>query len=137
MAYGPLAISRKHVLGEHHSRCDAIETVPVYLNDRAGELLGEVDESMGKYADAFLFRLSEEMCKKLSAGHFTYSFEFEHVEAQDDGSSRRRLRLIAVFLTARKGYTKPLPKRGEGSEAAIAAKAAEMAQAAELLDQQA
>lgn len=134
MAYGPLALSRKHVLGEYYSRCDAIESVPVYLNDTSGELLGQVDESMGKYADAYLFHLSEDMCKKLSAGHFTYSFDFERVEEEEDAPPRRRVRLKSVFLTARKGYTKPLPKRGEGSEAAIAAKAAEAAETAETVE---
>ncbi|MBX7054458.1 MAG: hypothetical protein K1X36_05840 [Pyrinomonadaceae bacterium] len=114
MAYGPLALSRRHVLGEYYSRCEAIESVPVYLNDPAGEVIGHVDESMGKYADAFLFHLSEDMCKKLSAGHYTYSFEFENI---DPGSSAagRRFRLLAVMLTARKGYTRPLPKRGEAA----------------------
>ena len=121
MAYGPLALSRRHVLGEHYLRCETIESVPVYLNDMTGEVIGHVDESMGKYADAFLFHLSEEMCKKLSAGHFTYSFEFENVDTVPPAAGRR-FRLVAVVLTARKGYAKPLPKRGEGSEADLAEK---------------
>ena len=135
MAYGPLALSRKHVLGEHYLRCDAIESVPVYLNDTAGEVLGHVDESMGKYADAYLFHLSEDMCKKLSAGHFTYSFEFENVETEVPAAGRRRMRLVTVMLTARKGYAKPLPKRGEGSEADLAAKAAKAAEMVETVEQ--
>ncbi len=116
MAYGPLAIARRHVLGEYYSRCDAIETVPVYLNDETGEKVGEADESMGKYADAFLFHLSEEMCKKLSAGHFTYSFDMENVKDEEDDEPKRRVRLNSILLTPRKGYTKPLPKRGESVE---------------------
>jgi hypothetical protein len=117
MAYGPLALARRHVLGEYYSRCDAIESVPVYMNDDEGELIGKADESMGKYADAFLFHLSEELCKKLSAGHFTYSFDLENVEEEDEAEvPRRRVRLNSILLTPRKGYAKPLPKRSENNE---------------------
>lgn len=119
MAYGPLALSRRHVLGEHYLRCEAIESVPVYLNDIGGEVLGHVDESMGKYADAFLFHLTEETCKKLSAGHYTYSFEFEKADTGSPAAGRRS-RLLAVILTARKGYARPLPKRGDAAAASAA-----------------
>ena len=122
MAYAPIALSRRHVLGEYYSRCDAIESVPVYLEAPDGELLGQVDESMGKYADAFLFHLSEDFCKKLSAGHFTCSFDFEKVE-ETEGAPRRRIKLNSITLIPRKAYAKPLPKRGDGHAAEAAAKA--------------
>ncbi len=123
MAYSPIALSRRHVLGDYYSRCDAIESVPVYLDGTDGELLGQVDESMGKYADAFLFHLSEEFCKKLSAGHFTCSFDFEKVE-ETDGPVRRRIKLNSITLIPRKAYAKPLPKRSDGHAAEVAAAAA-------------
>ena len=116
MAYAPIALSRRHVLGEYYSRCDAIESVPVYLEAPDGELLGHVDESMGKYADAFLFHLSEDFCKKLSAGHFTCSFDFEKVE-EAEGTPRRRIKLNSITLIPRKAYAKPLPKRGDAPAA--------------------
>ena len=40
-----------------------------------------------------------------------------------------------MMLTARKGYAKPLPKRGEGSEADLAAKAAKAAEMVETVEQ--
>jgi hypothetical protein len=123
MAYSPIALSRRHVLGDYYSRCDAIESVPVYLDGTDGELLGQVDESMGKYADAFLFHLSEDLCKKLSAGHFTCSFDFEKVE-ETDGPVRRRIKLNSITLIPRKAYAKPLPKRSDGHAAEVAAIAA-------------
>ena len=122
MAYAPIALSRRHVLGEYYSRCDAIESVPVFLDAPDGELLGQVDESMGKYADAFLFHLSEDFCKKLSAGHFTCSFDFEKVE-ETDGPVRRRIKLNSITLIPRKAYAKPLPKRSDGHAAEVAANA--------------
>ena len=125
MAYAPIALSRRHVLGEYYSRCDAIESVPVYLDAPDGELLGQVDESMGKYADAFLFHLSEDLCKKLSAGHFTCSFDFEKVE-DTDGAVKRRIKLNSITLIPRKAYAKPLPKRGDGHAAEAAAAAAQV-----------
>ena len=124
MAYAPIALSRRHVLGEYYSRCDAIESVPVYLDAPDGELLGQVDESMGKYADAFLFHLSEDLCKKLSAGHFTCSFDFEKVE-DTDGAVKRRIKLNSITLIPRKAYAKPLPKRGDGHAAEAVAASAE------------
>lgn len=120
MAYAPIALSRRHVLGEYYSRCDAIESVPVFLDVLDGELLGQVDESMGKYADAFLFHLSEDFCKKLSAGHFTCSFDFEKVE-EIEGPVRRRIKLNSITLIPRKAYAKPLPKRSDGHAAEVAA----------------
>ncbi len=121
MAYAPIALSRRHVLGEYYSRCDAIESVPVFLDAPDGELLGQVDESMGKYADAFLFHLSEDFCKKLSAGHFTCSFDFEKVEGIDGAAPRRRIKLNSITLIPRKAYAKPLPKRGDGHAADVPA----------------
>ena len=128
MAYSPIALSRRHVLGEYYSRCDAIESVPVYLDAPDGELLGQVDESMGKYADAFLFHLSEDLCKKLSAGHFTCSFDFEKVE-ETDGALRRRIKLNSITLIPRKAYAKPLPKRSDGHAVEAANAKGEVAEA--------
>jgi hypothetical protein len=135
MSFGPIAISRRHVLGDLYARCDAIESVPVYMDNVEGELLGHVDEGLGHYADAFRFHLSEDICKKLSAGHFTYSFNYEHTEDGEKDRGRRRIKLNAVLLNARKGYAKPVPKT-KASAAAKEAAPAETA-AVEAAEQQA
>ncbi|MDM7922461.1 MAG: hypothetical protein QUS14_09180 [Pyrinomonadaceae bacterium] len=109
MTCSPLAVSRRHVLGDLYAQCDRIESIPVYMNDNGGEVLGTVDESLGHYADAFLFRLSEEICKKLSSGHFIYSFNYDYA-ATDAPSGRRRIRLSSISLTGRPAYAKPVPK---------------------------
>jgi hypothetical protein len=114
MTYGPLSLSRRHVLGDLYARCDAIESVPVFMDNSEGEMLGYVDESLGHYADAFCFHLSEDVCKKLSAGHFTYSFEYDLAD-DAEAAARRRVKLSRIILTARKGYAKPVPKSKAGA----------------------
>jgi hypothetical protein len=86
--------------------------VPVYLNDAAGEKLGFADESLGKYADAFTFHLPEEVCKRLAGGQYLYSFDYHFSESAAKAASpaRRRIKLISIFLTMRKGYDKPVPR---------------------------
>lgn len=121
MSFGPIAISRRHVLGDLYARCDAIESVPVYMDNVEGEPLGHVDEGLGHYADAFRFHMDEDICKKLSAGHFTYSFNYEHTDDGETDRGRRRIKLNAILLNARKGYTKPVPKSKVVSAAAEAA----------------
>lgn len=96
MSYSPLAIKRSHVLGEIYKYCDAVESIPVYLNDAAGELLGHVDESMGRYADAFLFHLPEDVCKKLSTGHYNYVFNYDVLSGEDDKKRHIKLNYISL-----------------------------------------
>jgi hypothetical protein len=104
MSYSPLAIKRKHVLGDLYDQCESIESIPVYLNDESGELLGYVDESMGRYADAFVFHLSEPICKSLSTGHYTYVFDFDFLVDIDKAKNvkKRRIKLNHIRLVPRK-----------------------------------
>lgn len=104
-------MARRHVLGDLYGRCDSIKKVPVYLGavDKKPELLGYADESLGQYADAFSFHIADDMCKKLSAGQFTYSFDYD-LTGPASGGVRRRIRLNSITLNARKGYPKPEPK---------------------------
>jgi hypothetical protein len=110
MVYSPLTLARRHVLGNLYERCDRIDSsVTVYLNDADGEQLGFVDESMGKYADAFTFHLAEEICKRLAGGQFIYSFDYR-VAAKSNQSPKQRIKLTSIFLTMRKGYDKPVAR---------------------------
>ena len=77
MTYSPLAIKRRQVLGDLYAVCDNVEMVPVHLDNAEGEKIGYVDESLGHYADAYLFHLPEDVCKKLSTGHYIYSFDYD------------------------------------------------------------
>ncbi|HEY0426646.1 MAG TPA: hypothetical protein VGC76_02465 [Pyrinomonadaceae bacterium] len=99
MSYSPLAIKRNHVLGDIYKNCDSVESIPVYLNDTAGELLGHVDESLGRYADAFLFHLPEDICKKLSTGHYNYSFDYDVLYNQNE--KKRHIKLNCILLVGK------------------------------------
>jgi hypothetical protein len=99
MSYSPLAIKRRHVLGDIYNSCDTVESIPVYMNDTSGELLGHADESMGQYADAFLFHLSEDICKKLSTGHYHYSFEYDVSYNGED--KKRHIKLNSIMLVGK------------------------------------
>jgi hypothetical protein len=113
MSHSPLTLARRHVLGELYGRCErATKDIPVYLDNTSGERLGHVDECLGKYADAFTFHLSEEYCRRLAGGQFLYSFDYHFSESLSAALTpqRRRIKLISIFLTMRKGYQKPLPR---------------------------
>jgi hypothetical protein len=114
MMYSPLAIKRRHVLGDLYGRCDNIVSVPVYFENAEGEMIGYADESLGHYADAFLFHLPEDVCKKLSTGHFVYTFNYDFSDPEDDGpTKKRRVTLTNICLTGRTGpdtASKPMLK---------------------------
>jgi len=118
MSYSPLSMSRRHVLGDLYARCEEIsESIPVYLTENEPERIGEpepevvghADEGLGHYADALTFHLSDELCKRLSAGHFTYTFEYEFADPRTKGP-RARVRISSISLIARQNYKKPEPR---------------------------
>jgi hypothetical protein len=102
MKFSPLTIKRNYVLGKIYQQCDGIESIPVYMNDQSGELLGFVDESLGHYADAFTFHLSEIVCKQLSASHFDFAFGFEFFEKTDQNVNKKRIKLNHILLVGKK-----------------------------------
>ena len=104
MTYSPLAIKRSQVLGSIYKYCDAVESIPVYMNDTSGELLGHVDETLGRYADAFLFHLPEDICKKLSSNHYNFSFDYEVLYNKTD--KKRRIKLNHIMLVGKAASTK-------------------------------
>ena len=100
MAYSPLAIKRRNVLGEIYTKCEAVSSIPVYLNSRSDEPLGFADESLGHYADAFLFHLPENICKQLSTGHFDYVLYFDYSE--ETVGEQDKIQLESIMLVPRK-----------------------------------
>ena len=105
-------MSRRYILGDLNSRCEPALDVPVFLDSSDGELIGHVDESHGRYADAITFHLDDQTCKKLAAGQFAYSLEYEFAGDSDATlpAGKRRIRLGSIVLKLRKGYEKPVPK---------------------------
>ena len=101
MTYSPLAIKRPQVLGDLYSVCDAIDQVPIMLVGEDNANIGFADESLGKYADAFLFHVPEEVCKKLATSHYIYSFDYEYTDPEAT-CPNRRITLKCIHLTGRK-----------------------------------
>ena len=60
-----------------------------------------MDESLGPYADAFLFHLPEINCKKLSTGHYDFVFEFDYSNEALKSDKKRRIKLISIVLVAK------------------------------------
>jgi|CXWL01.1.fsa_nt_gi hypothetical protein len=113
MKYSPLSISRRHVLGDLYGRCDHLESIPVFLTDDQTEPIGHVDEGLGRYADAFCFHLSDDDCKKLSTGNFTFSFDYDTAATGSAEMRNRRVTLKSIILNPRKAYEKPGAKSAE------------------------
>ena len=97
MSTETLSFARRHVLGDLHSRCDVIDVVPVFMGDDPATEVGFVDQSMGRYADAFSFHLPLDICKQLRSGHFSFSFGYAHAERAENGG-KPRLRLTYISL---------------------------------------
>ncbi len=122
MTYSPLAMKRRHVLGDIYAQCDSVESIPVYMESKTEDPIGFVDESMGIYADTFLFHLPEDVCKKLSSGHYIYSFDYEVSDIKDARTKKRRYTLNYILLTGRKA---PTPVVRASKKNALAAAEAE------------
>jgi hypothetical protein len=116
MEAGPISFSRRHVLGDLYSRCDAIESIPVYLESVDGELIGHVDQGLGHYADAFSFHLQGDMCKKLSTGHYTYALSYQYSDDESKINGQRRIKLDSICLIGRKGYERPVARAARSAE---------------------
>jgi hypothetical protein len=107
-----LAVSRRHVLGPLYTRCEHIESLPVFLDGDAPEEIGLVDESLGIYADAFVFHLEDQLCKRLAAGQFTYSIDYSEGDGDQMNAnlSGHPVKPSKIILVPRKGYDKPIPR---------------------------
>lgn len=109
MQYSPLAIKRRYILGSLADKCDPINKIPVYLNDKSGEPIGFADESLGRYADAFLFHLPEDVCKKLSTNGYELDVDYV-VSDEENNTGKERIKLNYIVLTSR-GIHSVLPRR--------------------------
>lgn len=98
MSYSPIAIKRRNILGDLYGRCETSEeNIPVYLADKTGEPIGFADEGLGHYADAFLFHVPEEICKKISTSHYNYGLDYEFCDEAID----KKIKLTSILLIAK------------------------------------
>lgn len=106
MTYSPLTIRRRNILGDIYGQCDRIDSIPVYLESTTADPIGSVDESLGRYTDAFVFRLPEDVCKKLSTGSYEIGLDFD--------SRKNRIKLNHIILLP-KQLPIAIPRRNANS----------------------
>ena len=82
-------------------KCDPVDSIPVFMNSQTDDPVGFADESLGHYADAFLFHLPEPICKQLSTGHFEYVLYFDYSGESEAESKNQRITLNSIILVPR------------------------------------
>lgn len=97
MTYSPLSIKRSYVLGNLYDKCEPIESIPVYLLNTSDEMIGYVSESSEPYADAFVFHIPEDICKKLSSGSYGYGLDYDYA-SDNKITSKRKIKLNHIVL---------------------------------------
>jgi hypothetical protein len=110
MQYSPLAIKRRYILGNLADKCDTINKIPVYLNDKSEAPIGFADESMGRYADAFLFHLPEDVCKRLSTNGYELEIDYDVSVENEKNGKNERITLNYIILTS-KTINSVIPRR--------------------------
>ena len=107
MGYSPLTMKRRTILGDIYSQCDTIDSIPVYIENKSGEPAGSADESLGRYSDAFVFHLPEDVCKKLSTGSYDIQIDY-------DARKENRIKLNHFILVSKQLPT-AIPRRNANS----------------------
>lgn len=110
MKFSPLAIKRRYILGNLADKCDPVNRIPVYLNVETETPIGFADESLGRYADAFLFHLPEDVCKLLANNGYDLDIDYEVRQREDKTRESDRLKLNHIILTSRVGIPQ-MPRR--------------------------
>jgi len=113
MIYNPLAIKRRNILGDLYDRCETINSIPVYMNNKSEEPIGFVDESLGDYVDGFVFHLPEDVCKRLSVNGYEIGvdYSFSDINGKTDN---HRIKLNHIILVAKQSAN-PIPRHRTAS----------------------
>ncbi|MEP6923266.1 MAG: hypothetical protein ABI954_02270 [Pyrinomonadaceae bacterium] len=114
MSYSPLAIKRRNILGDLYPQCDTVSSIPVYMDDKSADPIGFVDESLGRYMDAFLFHLPEDVCKKLSSSSYDIIIDYDFSDQSGSSGENKRLKLNHILLIP-KQLPRALPRRNANS----------------------
>jgi hypothetical protein len=110
MQYSPLAIKRRYILGTLADKCDPVNQIPVYLDENPDEPIGFADESLGRYVDAFLFHLPEDVCARLAKNGYDLDVNYAVYQQTERKRGGERLKLNRIILTSR-APSSPLPRR--------------------------
>lgn len=121
MTLNTISFKRRNILGELYQHCDAISSIPVYMSDTTDEPIGTVEESPDHYADAFLFHLPPQICKRLSTNSYDIHFDYDVTDKNDD-SDNKRIKLNHIILAGKRG-SEPIPRRNSSSTSSTINKA--------------
>jgi hypothetical protein len=109
MNLNTIAFKRRNILGELYKQCDAISTIPVYMNDTTDEPIGTVEETVDHFADAFLFHLPDNICKKLSNNSYDVGIDYDFTDKKRN-SKNDRIKINHIILALKRG-AEPIPRR--------------------------
>ena len=109
MNFNTISFKRRNILGELYKHCDTLTSIPIYINDVSEEPVGTVEESLEHCADAFLFHLPENICKRLSTNGFDINFDYDFTSVTKV-SRNDRIKLNYIIL-ADKQESLPIPRR--------------------------
>lgn len=98
MKYSPCAIKRRQILGSLYEKCAPVTDLPIYLQENTGDPIGKADETLGRYADAFLFHLPEDICKKLTVSHYNYDIDYTVLEQDAETNEIKLIQLNHITL---------------------------------------
>ena len=119
MNINTVSFKRRTILGELYKQCDAINSIPVYINDQTAAPVGTVDESLDHYADAFLFHLPNYICKKLLNNSYDIGVDYDFAN-KNKVSYKDRIKVNHIILAIRK-EAEPMPRRSSRRASATAA----------------
>jgi hypothetical protein len=105
-----IIFKRRRILGDIYTQCGHIESIPVYLNEVAGEPIGTVEESPAIYGDAFVFKLPGDVCKIFSVDGYDVGVDYDFSDKQKK-SGKDSITLNHILLIP-KPKAAPYGKRG-------------------------
>lgn len=110
MNLNTVIFKRRRILGDLYEQCDAIDSIPVYLNNIDTEPIGTVEESPANYTDAFVFKLPADVCKSFSVDGYDVGVDYDFTD-KNRNSSNDRIKLNHIILVAKRKAI-PYGKRG-------------------------
>ncbi len=110
MNLNTVIFKRRRILGDLYDQCDAIESIPVYMNNTDEEPIGTVEESPATYGDAYVFKLPANICKAFAVGDYHIGVDYDFAD-KDKTAGSDRIKLNHMILVAKQKAI-PYGKRG-------------------------
>ena len=109
MNINTVAFKRRNILGDLYKQCNAVDSIPVFLDDTNDASIGTLEESFNQNEDAFLFHLPHDICKKLLTNNYNIGLDFDFTD-RTKNSKKDSITLNYVILAA-KPNSELIPRR--------------------------